>query len=245
MDSEINESAIILNSEYHNLKAFRNVMVVDSVFGNGCSIGDDSSVERCVFENNVIVNRRSYINDSFIGKYSYSGINTTINWAKIGRFCSLARNVDIGGFDHDYHKVTTMPEFRFAQMLNGGGRIPQKDNYNEWCEIGNDVWIAAGAQILHKIKIGNGAVIGAGAVVTHDVPPYAIVVGVPAKIIGYRCEKQMIDKLLEIKWWDWPEGDIRKNYQLLIHQNISFESIDKLQMISAEIKQRIRDDNEK
>ena len=105
MSSIVNDSAKIVRSKYKNLKAFRNVMVVDSVLGDNCSIGDDTSVERCVFENNVIINRRSYINDSYIGKYSYSGINTTINWTKIGRFCSIARNVDIGGFNHDYHKI--------------------------------------------------------------------------------------------------------------------------------------------
>lgn len=236
MSSIVNDSAKIVRSKYKYLKAFRNVMVVDSVLGDNCSIGDDTSVERCVFENNVIINRRSYINDSYIGKYSYSGINTTINWTKIGRFCSIARNVDIGGFNHDYHKISTMPEFRFNQMLYGGGKIPRIDKHDEWCEIGNDVWIAAGAQILHKVKIGNGAVIGAGAVVTHDVPPYAIVVGVPAKIIGYRCEQHMIDSLLKIQWWDWPESVLQRNMNLLIHEDISDNTIAKLKRISLDIQ---------
>ena len=68
-----------------------------------------------------------------------------------------------------------------------GGKLEKiKDHSNDYCIVGNDVWVAAGAQVLHKVKIGDGAVIGGGAVVTHDVPPYAIVVGIPARIIGYR-----------------------------------------------------------
>ena len=207
-------------------------MVHACTFADGCSIGDDTTIERCVFERNVTINRRSYINDSFLGSFSYAGINTTMNWTKLGRFCSLARNVDIGGFDHDYRKVSTMPGFRFNQLLLGGGKIPQINVHEDYCEIGNDVWIAAGAQILHKVKIGDGAVIGGGAVVTHDVPPYAVVVGVPARIIGYRCEQGLIDDLLEIKWWNWSTEMIARNVDLLIHSDINEEVISKLRDIS-------------
>lgn len=221
----IHETAIVKESKVGKIKLFRNAVVSESELMDGCSIGDDSTVERCIFENNVSINRRSYINDSFIGKYTYTGINTTMNWTKIGRFCSVARNVDIGGFNHDYRKVTTMPEFRFVQMKNGGGKIPQLAKHDEFCEIGNDVWIAAGAQILHNVRIGNGAVIGAGAVVTKDVPPYAIVVGVPARIIGYRCSKENIDALEEIQWWNWSEDILMSVLNELIHRQINDETI--------------------
>ena len=243
MESYLHKSVILRNSDYGVIKAFRNVNIIDSTIGDFCSIGDDTTLVRVNLEGHVAINRRSYINDSCLGAYSYTGINTIINYTKIGRFCSIGRNVDIGGFNHDYHKITTMPADRFMQM-NGDEHPYNRKETTELCQIGNDVWIAAGAQILHNVKIGDGAVVGGGAVVTHDVPPYAIVVGVPAKIRGFRCEKQMIDRLLEIKWWDWPERDIINNHQLLIHHNISFETIDKLQMISTEIKQRISDDNE-
>lgn len=68
--------------------------------------------------------------------------------------------------------------------------------------IGNDVWIGAYAKIVEGVRIGDGAVIAAGAVVTKDVPPYAIVGGVPAKIIKYRFEEKQIKQLLELKWWN-------------------------------------------
>ena len=221
----IHETAKIKNTSYNKVKVYRNALISDSVIADGCSIGDDTTVERCLFQNNVIINRRSYINDSQVGRYTYTGINTTMNWTKIGAFCSLARNVDVGGFDHDYHKITTMPAFRFAQTKNGGGKLTEKNQHNYYCEIGNDVWIAAGAQILHKVNIGDGAVIGGGAVVTKDVPPYAIVVGVPAKIIGYRCSQENIDALLKIKWWNWPEEVLLKYIDYFIQRDINNDTI--------------------
>lgn len=223
--SFIHETATIKDSKFGSIKAFRNAVITNSELADGCSVGDDSTVERCVFQKNVVINRRSYINDSFIGKYTYAGINTTMNWTKIGAFCSLARNVDVGGFDHDYHKITTMPAFRFAQTRNGGGKLEVKTIHNDYCEIGNDVWIAAGAQVLHKVKIGDGAVIGGGAVVTKDVPPYAIAVGVPAKVIGYRCSQENIDKLLELKWWNWPDEILIKYMDNFINSDINDETI--------------------
>ena len=235
MTKFIHDTAIINESEIGDVKLFRNTVINNSKIADGCSVGDDTTIERCVFETNVAINRRSYINDSFIGRFSYTGINTTINWTKIGRFCSIARNVDIGGFDHDYHKVTTMPEFRFRQIMQGGGKIPEHEKHNDYCEIGNDVWITANAQILHKVKISDGAVVGAGAVVTHNVPPYAIVVGVPARIIGFRCEQHLIDELLNIQWWNWPIFVITQNIELLLKEDICNNTIDKMIQINSQI----------
>ena len=118
-----------------------------------------------------------------------------------------------------------MPTFRFEQMRNGGGKLSQLDRANEYCEIGNDVWIAAGAQILHKVKVGDGAVIGAGAIVTHDVPPYAIVVGVPARVIGYRCDEKSIKALLDIQWWNWSDEMLTEAMEMLIQKDINDETI--------------------
>ena len=232
--SFIDPSAQVKDSELGFVKLYRNSVVIGSKLADGCTVGNDSNVERCQFENNVIINRRSFVNDSQIGMYSYAGINLTMNWTKLGRFCSLGRNVDIGGFDHDYHKVTTMPQFRWNQMANGGGKIPNVMSH-EYCMIGNDVWIAAGAQVLHKAKIGDGAIVGGGAVVTHDVPPYAIAVGIPAKIIGYRFEQKYIDELLDIKWWNWPLPVILENMQKLMHMDVNEDTISMMREIALKI----------
>lgn len=235
-DTFIHSTAVLKESETGTIKLFRNAFVSQSTMGDECSVGDDSTIERCTFENNIAINRRCYINDSFVGKYTYMGINTTMNWTKIGRFCSLGRNVDIGGLDHDYHKITTMPSFRFQQIKQGGGKLFQPLEKEEYCEIGNDVWIAASALVLHKVKVGDGAVIGAGAVVTHDVPPYAIVVGTPAKIIGYRCSEKHITDLLEIKWWNWPEDILLEYMDKLIDNNITDETIAWMKQINGGTK---------
>ena len=76
--------------------------------------------------------------------------------------------------------------------------------------IGNDVWIGDGAFIKNGVTIGDGAIIGARAVVTKDIPPYAIVVGVPAKILKYRFSEQIIDRLLNTKWWNLDDSIIKK-----------------------------------
>jgi acetyltransferase-like isoleucine patch superfamily enzyme len=77
--------------------------------------------------------------------------------------------------------------------------------------IGNDVWIGNSVVIKGGVMIGDGAVVGAVAVVTHDVPAYAIVAGVPATIIKYRFDDEKIRRLLETKWWDWSDDEIRRN----------------------------------
>ena len=81
--------------------------------------------------------------------------------------------------------------------------------------IGNDVWIAAGVTITNGAQIGDGCVIGAGAVVVHDIEPYSVVVGVPGKPIKKRFDAETIQKLEEIKWWDWDEDRIRRNIMFL------------------------------
>ena len=224
----ISETARIKGSTYSEIKLYRNASLIESSCEAGVSIGDDTTIERCTLGKNVVINRRCYVNDSTIGDFTYAGINTTINFSNIGKFCSIARNVDIGGFDHDYKKVTTMPEFRFAQMKNGAAPIP--DN-NEKCTIGNDVWIAAGSQILHKANIGDGAVIGGGAVVTKDVPPYAIVAGVPAKVIKLRFSEELIDELLKIRWWDWPEELILENMDWMMKTDVTMDTIGRMKEV--------------
>lgn len=228
----IDSTCKITNSIFGSgFKCYRNAVVIDSLFGDGVTIGDDTTIARCKVGNNVALNRRSYFNDSKIGGFSYAGSNTTMNFTSIGKFCSLARNVDIGGFDHDYHKVTTMPMFRFQQLI--GGDNPEVDG-DELCRIGSDVWIAAGTQVLHKASVGDGAVIGGGAVVTKDVPPYAIVAGVPAKIIKFRFDEKVIAELMDISWWNWPEEVVLQNIKWMIQEDLNSDTLARMKEISRD-----------
>lgn len=140
----------------------------------------------------------------------------------IGKFCSIAGGVRIlVGGGHDYTSFTTYP-FDNIRESNGDLVWPtaaQADRSHRLedirVEIGNDVWIGCGVIILPGARIGDGAVIGAGAVVAKEVPPYGIVVGNPIRIIKFRFAPEQIQKLLEIRWWDWPEDKIREALPLL------------------------------
>lgn len=149
-----------------------------------------------------------------VGYYTY-GLNTeTILLFKdsdrvhVGKYCSFAYGVKvIASGEHNYGAVANFPFY--AHYLSQG---PEKDTFSKgevW--IGNDVWIGTRATILSGVKVGDGAVIAAGAVVTRDVPPYAIVGGVPANIIKYRFSPEIISALLDIKWWDWDDEIASKN----------------------------------
>ena len=129
----------------------------------------------------------------------------------IGRFCSVADEIYflIGG-SHPYKNVSSFP-FDYhssVEKIFGSAKTIPKHRHNH-CQIiiGHDVWIGHGVKILDGVKIGNGAVIGTGAVVAKNIPPYAIAVGNPARVIKYRFDEETIKKLLAVKWWNW---DLKK-----------------------------------
>lgn len=144
-----------------------------------------------------------------VGRCTYFGNNCDCQNpdSVIGNFCSIANNVIIGPGEHPLNYATTSP-FLYHEWIGY-----KKGGKNEIMitpvNIGNDVWIGANVFIRGGVTIGDGAVIGAGAVVTKDIPPYAIVVGVPAKIIKYRFNEETIQKLLKLKWWNLPDEIIK------------------------------------
>jgi len=149
--------------------------------------------ENCRIQKNVFIDDYTFVNHS-------TQIDTNCKY--IGKFCSISHGVKIGLGPHPLNFFSTSPVF--YEPYRG---FVDKQLYNEfedkgYTEIGNDVLIGANAIILAGVKVGNGAVIGAGSVVTKDVPSYAIVAGNPAKIIKYRFNKEVIQKLEKLKWWD-------------------------------------------
>lgn len=150
-------------------------------------------------------------NNQKIGDYSYINGGILYN-VEMGKFCSVGFNVCIGPGEHQLNNVTTYPVD--ARIVHHGGYLEFE---NKLTVIGNDVWIGHGAIILGGVKVGNGAVIAAGSVVTKNVPDYAIVAGVPAKVIKYRCSKEIADKINRIAWWNWsPIHIVEKNRDLHI-----------------------------
>lgn len=156
-----------------------------------------------------------------IGSFTYLGGGTSIfrNVASIGRFCSIAPNVHVGPVEHPTyflsahqllqgrwgHGIVEIDAFkaRNSAALQKSRKI-YDDRYSDAAApvtIGNDVWIGDGAFIRRGITIGDGAVIGARTVVTRDVPPYAVVVGMPARITRYRFDADIVEGLLDLAWW--------------------------------------------
>lgn len=169
-----------------------------------------------------------YSHSSFggiLGYGSYIGHHSSLT-AKIGRFCSISNHVICNAGIHPFQApfATTSPCFFSLRKQNGAtfatqqmlNEIKTTDNKGLFdCEIGNDVWICEGVFINGGIHIADGAVVLAHAVVTKDVPPYAIVGGVPAKIIGYRYDEATIKWLLNVQWWNNPIAWFRAHWSLL------------------------------
>lgn len=197
-------------------KLYKEVRVSHSKLQTMTSVGNFSRVDFSILHDYCRIDRNNHIYCSKIGKHSYTGMNTVIMHSEIGNYCSISWNVTIGGADHDYNRTT---QHSFLYNKYDGLRPPNDevvyDRFSDPLLIGNDVWIAAGAVITRGVKIGDGAVIGSNAVVTKDVPPYAIVVGSPAKIIKYRFDKDIIKLLLKLEWWKWPEKKITHNFKHL------------------------------
>ena len=171
----------------------------------------------------------SSVIDSSLGDFSYIGVNSFIQNAQVGKFTCIGPGVYVGLGTHPTSEFISIHPVFYSKLAQAGGvSFADKQYFDEYSksEIGNDVWIGAGVIIPGGIKVGNGAVIAAGAVVTKDVPPYAIVGGVPAKIIRMRFKDEEIDSLNEFLWWDKDEVFLKKNYKLM-------HNIDNLNKLSA------------
>lgn len=156
--------------------------------------------------------------ETTVGAYSYIGPGGEISGATIGRFCSIAPRAIIGPFEHPTDWLSSHPfqfghsrKFRFWDEAREFKH--QKLSVKPGPLIGNDVWIGDGAVILRGVKIGDGAVVAANAVVTKDVPPYAIVGGVPATLIRFRFNPATIATLLQIEWWKFKVWRARLDYR--------------------------------
>lgn len=152
-----------------------------------------------------------YLHDVQLGSYSYIAKNCSIIHCTIGKFCSIGPNFCCGLGIHPTNGISTSPMFYSTAKQNG--MTLSKENKIEETKrtfIGNDVFVGANVTLLDGVKIADGAVIGAGAVVVNDIPPYAIAVGVPAKVVKYRFDESTRKALLEKQWWNGTEEELKE-----------------------------------
>ena len=183
----------------------KNIEIKDSIIVGNVVIGNNSMMKRVSINGEKIK----------IGNYtSLWGPNIFISQNKnsisIGNFCSIAKNVSIQEYNHNSKKIST---YFIGQNIFNENWENEKISKGE-IKILNDVWIGEKCTILGGVTIGNGAIIGDGSIVTKNIPDYAIAVGSPAKIIGYRFEESIIEKLQQIKWWNWDVDQIKNNKSL-------------------------------
>lgn len=207
---------------YKKLKYSRS-NVLSEIF----TIGKGVTLKHCILHFHARVADFASLQNTTIGKYSSIGRYSKITHTYIGKYCAISWDTTINAIGHPYSHLT-ISAFPYVPYVGNFVNV-RKQSYQKVI-IKNDVWIGANSVIMPGITIGNGAIVGAGTVVTKDVPDYAIVAGVPAKIIKYRFSDIIIEKLLKLQWWNL-DHEIIKNHIDLWKGEFNSDSIKRLEEI--------------
>jgi len=208
-------------------RAFRSRMERDGVI---VSEEHPRIVAATTFGSHCRIKTPIYLTDSSLGDWSYVEAYCRISHTQIGNFTAIAPGCHIGLAEHPSAVAASSHPVFYRHDLSRGFDFVDKNHRSETTPttVGNDVWLGVGVIVKGGVTIGDGAIVGAGAVVTKNVPPYAIVAGVPASVKRYRFEQPDIDFLLSIRWWDWDVDVLRRN-------PTAFHDIAALRQIAREI----------
>lgn len=183
-----------------------------------------AELKGCRLGRHVAIGERVVLREVTVGDFSYFERHAEAIYTVIGKFCSIAANTRINALEHPMerlttHKVSYRPN-EYFRYLGVDGEFRERRRAKP-VTIGNDVWIGHGAVIMPGVTIGNGAVVGANAVVTRDVGAFEVFVGVPAKRLKMRFPVEIIARIEQLAWWDWPAERL-------------FEAIPDMQSLSIE-----------
>lgn len=188
-------------------------------------IFNPAALTNCQVNKNTKICSGTQMNNSTINRYSYCGHDCFILNCDIGSFVSIADNCRLGGAMHPIERVSSSPVFHKGKNVLNKNFAKFDDISDKKIVISSDVWIGAGVTVLSGITIGVGAVVGAGSVVTHDIPPYEIWAGNPAKKIRNRFDEEISKELLQTTWWEWSDEKIRKYSHLFDNPQKFIETI--------------------
>ncbi len=202
---------------------------------NRISIYNGAKVKNTDCEGHNCIGQNAILYKVNLGFGSYIGDNSVVYGTRIGRYCCIAANVVTAVGRHPTTQWVSIHPAFFNKNNNVSVSYSEIHDFEEikWIdkdnmvaiEIGNDVWVGASAVIFDGVKIGDGAVIGAGAVVTEDVPDYAVVVGVPARVVKYRFNEEEIRFLKDLAWWDYSQEWINQHAKFFDDVNHLKEAI--------------------
>ena len=160
--------------------------------------------------------RANVMDNVVLGDYSYTGPYCIVQNTKIGKFSNIAALVRIGPTDHPMERPT-LHHFTYRRRMFGLAETDDEKFFAhraaQTAFIGHDTWLGHGVIVMNGVTVGHGAVIGAGAVVTKDIPPFAIAVGVPARIVRQRFSDEIAQDLLDLAWWDWPHELLKERLE--------------------------------
>jgi acetyltransferase-like isoleucine patch superfamily enzyme len=190
------------------------------------TIRQNAFVETTEFAKFNFVGEKSHVRHCRFEDYSYVGESVRVARCNIGPFCSIGPHVRIGLGNHPTSFVSTHPVF-YANRKMKGYNWAKENTFEEFDRVTlrADVWVGTGAIINSGVTVGVGAIVAAGAVVTKDVLPYSIVGGVPAKVIGYRFDPPLIEKLSASEWWLRPLNELRPGASLAFNPNQFLDNI--------------------